>query len=202
MSWSSQTSWHLSFHTSDSGWQRKSEDNQLRQRHGAISLLQTCHWAERQHPSFCPLQRLVHQHSSGEQQAGGNVPGECPALPNLHHPGPEKGFHMWASSLILIQRKFGFWKECKIYCISYIFYSKKKSAKIFMYFLKHYHFARTTSARFTEGLFTVCTKYRKWNNKCIDIVKYQHKMASLCCLVITLCIYCAEWWYSVNAFIY
>lgn len=132
------TFWHLSFHTSDGGQQRESVENQLGQRHGAIPLLQTRQCAEHQHPCVCPLQRLVHQHSRGEQQASGDVPGERLAPPNLHHRAPEFNrlwIHMWESRLSILRRKFGYWTECKIYCTSAILI-QKISKKDIMLLLK------------------------------------------------------------------
>lgn len=99
---SGQTAHIWPFLATGGGRQGDPERNQLRQRHDAISLLQTRHGAEYLHPCLGPLQRLVHQHGGGEQPARGNVPGKRRAPHQLHHPSPQNTTQMWWINVILV----------------------------------------------------------------------------------------------------
>lgn len=99
---SGQTAHIWLFLATGGGRQGEPERNQLRQRHDAVSLLQTRDGAQHLHPCLGPLQRLVHQHGCGEQPAGGNVPGKRPASHQLHYPSPQNTTQMRWINLILV----------------------------------------------------------------------------------------------------
>lgn len=179
---------NVSFHTSGSGGQKHSAENQPSQRHAEISLLQTGLWCEPQHPHVCLLSWLVHQHSKAWQQASWDVHGERQTLPNLQHPAPElipsndaqSGVWILGSWFIFVISYF----VLRVYKLLYVRYFDSYS-QLQRYNLNWYtiHHCMREKCKFCNVhlLYVLSTE-----REMLDIVKIHHKVALLCWLNSTL----------------